>query len=187
MFRRTSPQLSLLVSRFLVSPAKRRLLEKSWAQGFRDHVLSRIDEEPLKEAFASGVGRPNASVRLLTGLHILKEFNNLTDTEVLEQLEFNLQWQHALAVDPTTVHLCQKTLHNYLVRLMEHDRGREMFTSVVCTPGGDTGCRVPGGVDGGGVEPRTWCNQVGEGSRVGKWGIKCPHSHDAGTGRIQQA
>ena len=48
---------------------------------------------------------------------------NLTDDEALEQLEFNLLWHHALRLDIEETHLPQKTLHNFRVRLMQHDGG----------------------------------------------------------------
>ena len=41
-------------------------------------------------------------------LHLLKEMCNLTDDEVLEQLEFNLLWHHALRLDIEETHLPQK-------------------------------------------------------------------------------
>ena len=52
---------------------------------------------------------------------------NLTDDEALEQLEFNLLWHHALRLDIEETHLPQKTLHNFRVRLMQHDGGRLAF------------------------------------------------------------
>ena len=53
---------------------------------------------------------------------------NLTDGEALEQLEFNLLWRHALRAghrgDPPAP---RRTLHNFRVRLMQHDGGRLAF------------------------------------------------------------
>ena len=46
---------------------------------------------------------------------------------VLEQLEFNLLWHHARRLDIEETHLPQKTLHNFRVRLIEHDGGRLAF------------------------------------------------------------
>ena len=47
--------------------------------------------------------------------------------EALEELEFNLLWHHALGLEMEEAHLAQKTLHNFRVRLMEHDGGRLAF------------------------------------------------------------
>ena len=130
MFRPTSPQHSLFESRFLVPPEKRARLEKSWAHVFLTKVLPQIDEEHYRDAFDQKTGRPNQSIRLLTGVHLLKEWYDLTDEETLEQLEYNLQWQYALAITPEEAHLPRKTLHNHRVRTLEDDRARQMFERV---------------------------------------------------------
>lgn len=127
MFRPTNPQLSLMESRFLVSPAKRARLERSWAEAFRSHILPLIDEETFRPCFCKDNGRPNTSIRLLVGLHILKEADDLTDEQILDALEFNLQWQHALGVEPADAHVCEKTLHNFRHRMMEDARAQALF------------------------------------------------------------
>lgn len=133
MFRPTSPQTSMLESQFVLPPAKRRRLEKSWAHVFRTLVMPAIDEEVFRECFDDDdAGRPNKSIRLLVGLHLLKEWDDLTDRQVLDQLEYNLQWHYALGVEPGTAHTCQKTLHNFRVRLMQGARAKEMFESITC-------------------------------------------------------
>lgn len=130
MFKRTSSQLSMFELNHLLPAAKRERLEKSWAHPFRERVLPLIDEEVFRDAFHPVFGAPNRSIRLLTGLHVLKEWFDLTDDEVLGQLEYNLQWQYALGVEPAEAHLPQKTLHNYRVKLLANERAQEMFTRV---------------------------------------------------------
>lgn len=130
MFRPTDPQSSLLECQYLLPPSKRARLEKSWAEPFRTRVMPLIDEEVFRDAFSQDNGRPNKSLRLLTGLHLLKEWNDLTDEQVLDEFEYNLQWQYALGVTPDDAHTCQKTLHNYRVLLLSDDRAREMFERV---------------------------------------------------------
>jgi hypothetical protein len=58
---------------------------------------------------------------------LLKEIPNLTDMEALEQLEFDLLWQHALGLSGEQAHLCQKTLHNFRARLLTQDPARLVF------------------------------------------------------------
>jgi hypothetical protein len=130
MFRPTDKQGSLLECQFLLSPEKRQRLEKSWAQVFRTLILPLIDEEMFRDAFHEDNGRPNKSIELLVGLHLLKEWDDLTDEQVINGLEFNLQWHYALAVESADVHVCQKTLHNFRVKFMENDRAQEMFESL---------------------------------------------------------
>lgn len=130
MFQPTDPQLSLLESHLLMPPAKAARLRKSWAEPFRTRVLPMIDEEVFREAYCEDNGRPNVPVRLLAALHLLKDVDDLTDEQVLEQFEFNLQWHYATGVDPDKAHVCQKTLHNFRVKLLGNERARRMFETV---------------------------------------------------------
>lgn len=127
MFRKTPPQRSLFSVENQMDPVKRVRLEKSWAHQFHMHALPLIDEELFAKFFDPGNGRPNKSIRMMVGLLILKDIFNLTDDEVLEQLEWNLAWQHALDITPEEAHTCQKTLHNYRVMLANDDEGVSLF------------------------------------------------------------
>ena len=127
MFRERDPQVSLWQSEFLVPPKKARRLERSWAEVFRNEALPLIDGERFAPMYCADNGRPNRAVQTVLGVHLLKEMFNLTDDEALEQLEFNLLWHHALRLDMEETHLPQKTLHNFRVRLMQHDGGRQAF------------------------------------------------------------
>ena len=127
MFRARDPQESLWQSQFLVTPKKAKRLEGSWAEVFRNEALPLIDEELFAPMYCADNGRPNRAVQTVLGVHLLKEMFNLTDGEALEQLEFNLLWHHALRLDIEETHLPQKTLHNFRVRLMQHDGGQLAF------------------------------------------------------------
>ena len=123
MFRTREPQESLWQSEFLITPRKARLMRRSWAQVFRKEALPLIDEGRFAEMYSADMGRPNRAVQTVLGVLGLKEMFDLTDIEALEELEFNLLWHHALGLEMEEAHLAQKTLHNFRVRLMEHDRG----------------------------------------------------------------
>ena len=127
MFRARDPQESLWQSQFLVTPKKAKRLEGSWAEVFRNEALPLIDEDLFAPMYCADNGRPNRAVQTVLGVHLLKEMFNFTDGEALEQLEFNLLWHHALRLDIEETHLPQKTLHNFRVRLMQHDGGRLAF------------------------------------------------------------
>jgi hypothetical protein len=127
MFRPRSPQRSLLESQFLVPPAKAKRLHKSWAEVFQQRALPLIHEESFAPLYCEDNGRPNQPVQVVFGVLLLKEIFNLTDEEALEQLEFNLLWQHALGLSGDDSHLCQKTLHNFRTRLLTHDMVRLVF------------------------------------------------------------
>lgn len=130
MFRKTSPQTTLFESQFLVSPTKAARLAKSWAEPFRCRILPLVDEEAFRSAFCEDNGRPNTSIRLLVGLHLLRDWHDMTDSEVVEQLEYNLQWQYALGVEPRSAHVSEKTLWTFRKRLKESDRAQGMFEGI---------------------------------------------------------
>lgn len=127
MFRAREPQESLWQSEFLITPRKAELMRKSWAEVFRNEALGLIDEERFAPMYSADTGRPNRAVQTVLGVLVLKEMFALTDMEALEELEFNLLWHHALRLEMDESHLAQKTLHNFRVRLMEHDGGRTAF------------------------------------------------------------
>jgi len=127
MFRKRDAQSSIFESSYLVPRKKAERLSRTWAEPFRTQALPLIDEEQFAGLYSQEIGRPNAPVQIVFGVLILKEMFNLTDQEALEQLEFNLQWHHALSLTPEEAHLCQKTLHNFRVRMLKDDRGRRAF------------------------------------------------------------
>ncbi len=127
MFRERDPQGSLFQPEFLVTPKKAKLMQRSWAEVFRNQALPLIDEERIAPMYCPDNGRPNRGVQTVLGVHILKEMFDLTDEGSLEQLDFKLPWHHALRLDIEETHLLQKTLHNFRVRLMQHDGGRGAF------------------------------------------------------------
>ena len=105
-------------------------LRKSWAAPFRERVLPLLDEEAFRDAFSSTRGRPNKSSRLLVALHLLKEWNDLTDEQVIDNLEYNLQWHFALGIESDTAHTCQKTMHNFRTILTDNERAQQVFKDV---------------------------------------------------------
>jgi len=122
MFRRTDPQATLGSLNVLLSPQKIARLEKNhWAGGFRHKALPVLltNEETFRPLFCEDNGRPNKPVAATLGVIILKEMFDLTDEAALDSFEFNASWQYAVNVDPDEAHLCQKTLHNFRVKMSE--------------------------------------------------------------------
>ncbi len=120
MFRRTDPQATFASLNVLLSPKKIARLEKShWAGGFRNKALPVLlaNEQTFRPLFCEDNGRPNKPVAATLGLLILKETFDLTDEAALDNFEFNNAWQYALNIDPEEAHLCQKTLHNFRVKM----------------------------------------------------------------------
>lgn len=113
-----------------MTPTKRARLEQSWAHQYHTHALPLIDESAFAKYFNPNNGRPNKSIRMVVSLLILKEIFDLTDQEVLEQLEWNAAWHHALDMTEDEAHTCQKTLHNHRVMLIADDEGVALFERV---------------------------------------------------------
>jgi len=126
--REQSPQQpleSLRLSRF-----QQRRLAGSWAVAFREHILPLLREEDFAHFFHESHGAPNRSVQVVLGILLLKDMFSLSDGEALEHFAFDLRWHVALDVVAQPVSCCQKTLHNFRVRLREHEASRKLFENI---------------------------------------------------------
>src|SRR5215469_10587119 len=103
MFTKTStvPQLDLYseIQTFL-SGASLKVYEDNtgWHNIFREQVTLRIDEELFRPLFCADNGAPNASIRLLIGMMILKEARGISDSQLFEECRFNLLVRSALGL-----------------------------------------------------------------------------------------
>ncbi len=70
----------------------------AWQNIFLDQVTRRIPEERFAELFDDTTGRPNAPLRLLVGMLILKEGFGWSDEELFEAIQFNLLVRRALGL-----------------------------------------------------------------------------------------
>jgi hypothetical protein len=130
MFRRKDPQGSLFEASHLFPEEKRERLRGTWAHMFRTHALPLIDENLFRDLFCSDNGRPNKPVSIVVGALILKDMMDLTDEETLYRLDFDMGWHHALGLQPEEAQCCQKTLHNFRVKLLAHERAPLLFTDM---------------------------------------------------------
>src|SRR5262249_6021295 len=64
------------------------------------------------------------------GTLILKEASDLTDEEALDALRFDTRWWCAFDLEPEQSELCQKTLHNFRVKLLAGQKGPLVFRRV---------------------------------------------------------
>lgn len=94
---------------------------EAWHNMFRVHVLERIDEELFIPLFDDKTGAPNASVKVLVGMMILKEGFGWSDSELFEHCRFNLLVRSALGMFnindiipvESTYYLFRKRIHEY--------------------------------------------------------------------------
>ena len=105
MFRKTEStlQLDLFTAPGNILPRraqKKYTDEKAWHNQFFKLVTSRIDEESFRPLFeATTMGAPNASVRILVAMSILKEGFGCSDEDLFEKCEFDLLARRALGLE----------------------------------------------------------------------------------------
>ena len=91
-----------------------------WQNQFRENVLKKIDETIFKVLF-SDFGAPNASIRLLLGMMILKEGFGWSDKQLFSEINFNLLVRSALGlfnlndkvIVPSTYYLLRHNVGEY--------------------------------------------------------------------------
>lgn len=72
--------------------------DDSWHNMFRKQVLMRIDEDIFSVLFSSSKGAPNASIRILVGMMILKEGQGWSDEQLFENCTYNVLYRSALGL-----------------------------------------------------------------------------------------
>lgn len=84
-----------------LSSRKKKLLDaaSSWHNIMWREVVSQIDERPYSVLFDRQMGRPNASIRVLIGMMILKEGNGWSDEQLFEECRFNIKVMGSLGLN----------------------------------------------------------------------------------------
>jgi hypothetical protein len=128
-----NPQLDIFSSPteyFRDSKKKKYLKNDSWHNRFRNHVVMRVDESIFSVLYTNGKGAPNASIRVLVGMMILKEGQGWSDAQLFENCEYNLLVRSALGLMsledaepvPSTYYLFRHNLVEY-----EKEHGEDLF------------------------------------------------------------
>lgn len=121
-------QLSLFDSLGFLSERKQRIIENSWAKTFSEHIFSNIDEMIFAPLYSEKTNsRPNAPINVIIGALILKEFNGLTDDEILEECECDFRYQYALH---TTSFENQPISDRTFSRFRERNAAYELVTGI---------------------------------------------------------
>lgn len=90
-------QLSLFDSLAFLSERKQRMLERSWAKAFSDHIFCNIDESVFMPLYSEkSNSRPNAPINVIVGALIIKELTRMTDDEIIDECVFDFRFQYAL-------------------------------------------------------------------------------------------
>jgi hypothetical protein len=97
--------------------------QSHWHNQFREQVVMRIDESIFKVLYNTTTGAPNASVRTLVGMMILKESFIWSDSQLFEQCRFNLLVRSSLGLfninDPLPV---ESTYYLLRQRIYDHEK-----------------------------------------------------------------
>jgi len=74
------------------------LKNDSWHNQFREQIVMRVDESLFSALYSNGKGAPNASIRVLIGMMILKEGQGWSDEQLFESSNYNLLVRSALGL-----------------------------------------------------------------------------------------
>ena len=93
---------------------RRRVLNFSWAEVFRNHLLEDLSIDELFPHFNERMGRPSKNFYIVIGVLLLQQLHDLSDAATVEALAFNMTWHHALDVRfEADCYFREKTLQNY--------------------------------------------------------------------------
>ena len=99
-----------------LGPIRQRLLEESWAGLFREYLLKELPVGVVAPHFHPTMGRPTKELYTVLGTLVLQQLNDLSDSEVIYSLAFDMRWHYALDItgnsDATTT-ICERTLRTY--------------------------------------------------------------------------
>lgn len=103
MFRKSpeSSQLNIFTSsKTLFSENSLRMYEDeaAWHNQFRKQVTMRINENIFSPLYSQNTGTPNAPIRILVAMMVLKEPEGMSDQNIFENCRFNLLTRSALGL-----------------------------------------------------------------------------------------
>lgn len=135
MYRKTTRQVSLLDNSLWLGGSSRERLHQTWAELFCRKVLPLLleAEDEFSDLYAA-IGRPNWSVARMLGCMLLQEFGDETDQEILDNVTFDVRYQHALGLPANEAYLSRRSLVDFRSRLLQRDPEmktvRELFDRV---------------------------------------------------------
>lgn len=138
MFKKSSkdPQLNIFSSpSSLLSGKSQKIYEDktAWHNKFREHVTSQVHEEIFKPLYCSDNGTPNAPIRVLVAMMILKEAEGLSDQKLFENCRFNMLTRGAIGLvnadDPLPT---ESTYYLFRKRVVDYAKanGKNLFDEV---------------------------------------------------------
>lgn len=116
-----------------MGPSRRKLLQYSWAEMFRNDILHTLPVNKLKDAFHSTMGRPSKELHTVIGVMIFQQMFDKTDDETVDSLCFDIRWHYALNIQDESdqdKYISPKTLWTARQNLIEYDLEEVIFDIV---------------------------------------------------------
>ena len=126
MFRRSPESLQPTIfnsNSTLLSGKSLKIYEDpiAWHNQFRNQITMRIDESIFEPLYNKGMGTPNASIRILISMMLLKEAEGLSDQKLFENCRFNMLTRSAIGLvnaddtlpSESTYYLFRKKVFDY--------------------------------------------------------------------------
>lgn len=104
--------------------------EHAWHNQFRNQVTMRIDESIFSPLYCEDNGTPNAPVRVLVAMMVLKEAEGLSDQKIFENCRFNLLVRSALGLHNADDSLpTESTYYLFRKRILDYakQKGENLF------------------------------------------------------------
>ncbi len=137
MFRKTKePQLNMFSSPSSLFSGKSQSMYEdkgSWHNQFRQQVTFQIDENSFKPLYCDNNGTPNAPIRVLIAMMILKEAEGLSDQKLFENCRFNMLTRSAIGlVNADDIVPTESTYYLFRKRIVDYEKaGNENLLNVV--------------------------------------------------------
>lgn len=116
-----------------LGPKRRKMLDESWSGIFRSEILPILPIDKLVAEYKLDFGRPGKEVYSALGVVLLQQMHDLTDTETVEQLAFNLQWHYALNITEDSdacSYMCPKSLWSFRKFVTDKGVDSELFECI---------------------------------------------------------
>jgi hypothetical protein len=127
MFQKSTVQEDMFKSAapMMDKRAQKRYEDRNaWHNRFREQITNKIDEELFRGLFSEENGAPNAPIRILVGMMILKEGRGISDENLFEDARFNMLTRSALGLlNMDDYPPVESTYYLLRQRIVEYEQG----------------------------------------------------------------
>jgi len=105
-------------------------LQSSLYAVFRHLILELMPAEELGNHFDELIGRPTKELYSMSGLILLKEFNNWTTEQAVDAYLYDQRVHFALNMGSDNISFCERTLERYMKLIRENNMAAAIFDRV---------------------------------------------------------